>query len=83
VHKVAQSIARQSRVVYVDHDPVVLHFVTDDQDPAGITRAVMDAVPPGSYLAIGHHTADIYPEVSAFAARRLRRLLLLSTGSVG
>jgi S-adenosyl methyltransferase len=29
----------------------------------------MDAVPRGSYLAIGHHTADIYPEVSAFAAR--------------
>jgi hypothetical protein len=25
----------------------VLHFVTDDQDPAGIIRAVMDAVPPG------------------------------------
>ena len=47
----------------------VLHFVTDDQDPAGIIRAVMDAVPPGSYLAIGHHTADIYLEVSAFAAR--------------
>jgi S-adenosyl methyltransferase len=49
--------------------PAVLHFVTDDQDPAGIIRAVMDAAAPGSYLAIGHHTADIYPEVSAFAAR--------------
>jgi O-methyltransferase involved in polyketide biosynthesis len=119
VHEVAQSIAPQSRVVYVDHDPIVLlharallrsrpegatgyiqadirntgatlakaaetldfsqpvavmllavlHFVTDDQDPAGIIRAVMDAAAPGSYLAIGHHTADIYPEVSAFAAR--------------
>jgi O-methyltransferase involved in polyketide biosynthesis len=119
VHEVAQSIAPESRVVYVDHDPVVLlharallksrpegatgfiqadirntgailakaaetldfsqpvavmllavlHFVTDDQDPAGIIRKVMDAVPSGSYLAIGHHTSDIYPEVSAFAAR--------------
>jgi hypothetical protein len=47
----------------------VLHFVTDAQDPARIIRAVMDAVPSGSYLAIGHHTADIYPEVRAFAAR--------------
>jgi S-adenosyl methyltransferase len=47
----------------------VLHFVTDAQDPARIIRAVMDAVPSGSYLAIGRHTADIYPEVRAFAAR--------------
>jgi hypothetical protein len=47
----------------------VLHFVTDAQDPARIIRAVMDSVPSGSYLAIGHHTADIYPEVRAFAAR--------------
>ena len=94
MHEVAQSIAPDSRVVYVDHDPVVLlharallrshpegatgyiqgdirntdailakaaetldfsqpvavlllavlHFVTDDQDPAGLIRAVMDAV---------------------------------------
>jgi hypothetical protein len=41
----------------------VLHFVTDAQDPARIIRAVMDGVPSGSYLAIRHHTADIYPEV--------------------
>jgi hypothetical protein len=119
VHEVAQSIAPESRVVYVDHDPVVLmharallrsspegatgyiqadlrnpgailataaetldfsrpvgvmllavlHLVTDAQDPAGIIAAVMDAVPPGSYLAIGHHTDDLYPEMRAFAAR--------------
>jgi O-methyltransferase involved in polyketide biosynthesis len=119
VHEVAQSIAPDSRVLYVDHDPVVmmharallrgspqgatgyiqadlrhpegilakaaetldfsqpvavlllavLHFVTDDQDPARIIRAVMDATAPGSYLAIGHHTDDLYPELRAFAAR--------------
>jgi hypothetical protein len=119
VHEVAQSIAPESRVVYVDHDPVVLmharallrsrsegatgyiqadlrkpdgilakaaetldfsrpvgvmllavlHLVTDAQDPAGIIAAVMDAVPPGSYLAVGHHTDDLYPEMRAFAAR--------------
>ena len=119
VHEVAQSIAPESRVVYVDHDPVVLlharallrsspegatgyiqadirspeaivakaaetldfsqpvavmllavlHFVTDAQDPARIIRAVMDSVPSGSYLAIGHHTAEIDPEVRAVAAR--------------
>ena len=27
------------------------------------------AVPAGSYLAIGHHTADLYPELRAFARR--------------
>jgi hypothetical protein len=119
VHEVAQSIAPESRVVYVDNDPVVLrhaqalltsappgvtgyiqadirnpelivakaaetldfsqpiavmllavlHFITDAQDPAGIIATVMDAVPSGSYLAIGHHTADIYPELREFAAR--------------
>jgi hypothetical protein len=41
----------------------VLHLVADAQDPAGIIRAYMDAVPSGSYLAIGHHTDDIYPEL--------------------
>ncbi|HEX4093206.1 MAG TPA: SAM-dependent methyltransferase [Trebonia sp.] len=119
VHEVAQSIAPDSRVVYVDNDPIVmiharallkssrqgatgyiqadlrrpeailaqagetldfsqpvavlllavLHFVTDAQDPAAIIAAVMDALPPGSYLAVGHHTADLYPELRAFAAR--------------
>ena len=29
----------------------------------------MDAAAPGSYLAIGHHTDDLYPEMRAFAAR--------------
>jgi hypothetical protein len=117
VHEVAQSIAPDSRVVYVDNDPVVLlhaqallssspegatgyiqadlrhpelvlpkaaqtldfgepvavmllavlHFVSDSYDPAGLIAALMDAVPSGSYLAIGHHTADIYPELAEFA----------------
>ncbi len=25
-------------------------------------RTYLSRIPPGSYLAIGHHTADIYPE---------------------
>src|SRR5580693_4654292 len=117
VHEVAQSIAPESRVIYVDNDPVVLlhakallasspegatgyiqadlrdpepilaqaagvldlgkpvavmllavlHFVTDAQDPARVIGTLMDALPSGSYLAIGHHTADIYPELTEFA----------------
>jgi O-methyltransferase involved in polyketide biosynthesis len=119
VHEVAQSIAPESRVVYVDHDPVVmlharallrsspkgatgyiqadlrhpegilakaaetldfsqpvavlllavLHLVTDAHDPAGIITTLMDAAASGSYLAVGHHTDDLYPELAAFAAR--------------
>jgi hypothetical protein len=54
----------------------VLHLVTDAQDPAGIVATLMDAACPGSYLAIGHHTADFYPELREFA----RRLSELSPG---
>ena len=46
----------------------ILHFIADEQNPYGIVRTLMDALPPGSYLAIGHHTGDIYPEVHAFAS---------------
>jgi O-methyltransferase involved in polyketide biosynthesis len=117
VHEVAQAAAPDSRIVYVDNDPIVLvharalltsspegethyidadlrdtkqvlaearqvldfsqpvavmllsvlHFVTDEQDPAGIIRSVMEPLAPGSYLALGHHTADIFPELEEFA----------------
>jgi hypothetical protein len=118
-HEVAQAIAPDSRVVYVDNDPIVLahaealltsseegatayidadlrdperilrearktldfdrpiavmllavlHFVTDANDPIGIVATLMDAVPPGSHLVIGHHTGDIYPELHDFVRR--------------
>ena len=47
----------------------VLHLITDAQDPAAIIQTVMDTVPRGSYLVIGHHTADLYPELIEFARR--------------
>jgi hypothetical protein len=40
----------------------VLHFVPDDDDPAGIVDAYKDALCPGSYLIIGHVTADHVPQ---------------------
>jgi hypothetical protein len=99
-HQVAQRIAPDARVVYVDNDPIVLahgrallarndnttvvtadlrdpaailahpevnrlidwsqpvgvmlvgilHHLHDDEDPKGVAKAYMDAVPPGSYL---------------------------------
>ena len=36
----------------------VLHFVYDDEDPYGIFRALVDAMPGGSDLALSHATFD-------------------------
>jgi hypothetical protein len=108
-HEVAQEIAPESRVVYVDYDPVVLaharalldshesgateyidadlrdvdtildqagrlldftepvavtlvailHAIPDDADPHAIVARLLDAVPPGSYLALSHMGADL------------------------
>jgi len=108
-HEIAQAVAPESRVVYADHDPVVLaharalltsnetgatdyidadlrdtgtmltqaaelldfsrpvavtllsvlHAVPDADDPYAITAALLDAVPPGSYLAISHAASDL------------------------
>jgi hypothetical protein len=108
-HQVAQGVAPQSHVVYVDYDPVVLaharalltshaegatryvdadlrdtgkvlgqarqlldftkpvaitllailHAVPDDDDPHAIVAELLDAVPPGSYLAVSHIASDL------------------------
>ena len=38
----------------------ILHFVTDEEDPAGIVATLLDALPDGSYLALSHATADFH-----------------------
>jgi SAM-dependent methyltransferase len=43
----------------------VLHFISDSDDPAGLLRLLRDALPPGSYLAISHITADDRPDTGA------------------
>jgi S-adenosyl methyltransferase len=48
-HDVAQSAAPDSRIVYVDHDPIVLQPRPDSDDPYAIVTRPMDAVPSGSY----------------------------------
>jgi O-methyltransferase involved in polyketide biosynthesis len=108
-HHVAQSAAPETKVVYVDNDPLVLvharallsgtpegatsyveadlndpgsilqaaretldfsqpvaltllgivHFVRDDDVARAVIRELVDAVPPGSYLAIAHGCYDI------------------------
>ena len=124
-HEVAQSVAPESRIVYVDNDPIVLaharalltsgphgatsyidadlretgkilegaadtldfsqpvavmlmailqHIPADD-DPYRIVATLMDAVPPGSYLAISHPASDIEPEQMAKMAERLNQMM--------
>ena len=44
-----------------DPQPILraLHLVSDAEDPWGTVTALMDAVPPGSYLVISHAALDI------------------------
>lgn len=46
----------------------ILHFITDDEGPARIIAAFRDALPPGSYLALSHGTADFHAEAAASQA---------------
>ncbi|MFI9011548.1 SAM-dependent methyltransferase [Actinosynnema sp. NPDC053489] len=52
-------------------DPVGLlmvavhHFVPDHKDPAGLVARYREALPPGSYVALSHLTADHAPEAMA------------------
>ena len=113
-HEIALETSPEARVVYVDHDPVVLaharnmlqgvpgtaiieqdllkpediladsvlrglidfdqptaflflsilHFVSDEADPAGLIARLLEPFPPGSHVAISHATPDTVPEVN-------------------
>jgi hypothetical protein len=52
----------------------VLHLI-GEEDPRGIITTLMNAVPPGSYLALSHVASDIEPEKMAEMGKRLNRLL--------
>ena len=39
----------------------ILHLIQDSEDPYQIVATLMDALPPGSYLAISHPASDIHP----------------------
>ncbi|MEV0804912.1 SAM-dependent methyltransferase [Micromonospora sp. NPDC050200] len=121
MHEIAQGVTSESRVVYVDNDPIVLsharallisapqgatayvdadlrdperilahsdvratidfdrpvglmlvailHFLTDADDPYGITRRLVEALPSNSYVVISHATTDLVPRnIAATAA---------------
>ena len=46
----------------------VLHFVTDEEDPAGMIGTLRDALPEGSHLVLSHATADFHPSESVEVA---------------
>jgi SAM-dependent methyltransferase len=123
-HEVAQAIAPDARVVYVDNDPIVLahahallvsntqgstayieadlrdpekilsaasqtldfsqpvavmliailHLIEDREDPAALVATLMDAVPPGSYLAISHPSSDL-DDRGAAVEKRLNEMV--------
>jgi hypothetical protein len=51
---------------------MVLQFVPDDDDPWQVVRALMDAMPPGSYLTVAHPASDVDTGV-ALAFRQLNQ----------
>ncbi|HXL89943.1 MAG TPA: SAM-dependent methyltransferase [Streptosporangiaceae bacterium] len=117
-HDVAQRAVPSARIVYADHDPVVLtharalltstpegktdyiqadvrdpevilsaaqrtldfsqpvavilifvmHFVTDAEDPYDVVRRLLEPLPSGSYLVMGHAASDIAADFMAAGA---------------
>jgi hypothetical protein len=49
----------------------ILPFISDEDDPWAITAELVDAVPPGSYLAVSHGASDIRAEDAADVYRSL------------
>jgi hypothetical protein len=45
----------------------VLHFISEEEDPAGIVATLRDALAPGSYLAVSHATNDYRREAASSA----------------
>jgi len=54
----------------------VMHFVADDSDPQDLMRQYLDALAPGSYLALSHLTSDHKPPR---AVREFRRVFARAT----
>lgn len=49
----------------------VLHMIDDQDDPHAIVTTLMDAMPPGSFLALTHVASDLEPEAMAEMTRRM------------
>jgi SAM-dependent methyltransferase len=42
----------------------IVHFLTDEENPAGIVGVLRDALAPGSFLVLSHGTADFRAEAA-------------------
>ena len=58
----------------------ILHFVPDQDDPWGIVGRLMDAMPPGSYLAVSHATPESFTDA---ASKELLNKVYAETASGG
>ncbi|MEU6139654.1 SAM-dependent methyltransferase [Streptomyces sp. NPDC047081] len=50
----------------------ILHFVSPDEDPAGIVTAFRDAIPAGGWLAMSHATNQDRPDTAAAVGQLYR-----------
>ncbi|WP_329116606.1 SAM-dependent methyltransferase [Streptomyces sp. NBC_01465] len=41
----------------------LMHFIGDDEDPYGLARTLVDALPSGSYFVLSHGTTDEHPHL--------------------
>ena len=53
----------------------IMHCVPDEDDPYVIVRALLEAVPPGSYLVLSQPAKDMIPEKSAQAEAALTQAM--------
>jgi hypothetical protein len=60
----------------------ILHHLSDDEDPAGIARTMIDALPSGSWVAISHFRdpGEAQPEASR-KAREVEKLFNQTLGT--
>jgi S-adenosyl methyltransferase len=49
----------------------VMHFITDEHNPAQITATFRDALAPGSHLALSHSTADFHDQAAVDTATEI------------
>lgn len=50
----------------------IMHFVTDDEDPAALVAAYREALPSGSWLALTHATSEDRPDTAAAVGKLYR-----------
>lgn len=74
LHQIAESVAPDARVVYADNDPIVLRFISEEDDGVyDLVRGYVAALAPGSFLVLSQLTPDVDAEKTAQAVEHFRR----------